>query len=505
MQALSIEGQRQTCVAYAGAHGCMIAETFIEHQSAKSPGRPVFAEMLRRIKDGEADAILSYHPNRLSRNSRDGGELIYWLDVGILKDLRFPVFWFENTPQGKSILGIEFAQSKRYSDDLAVVTARGLEQKIRRGEYPGIAPRGYLNDRRTKTIKVDPIIGPIIAEMFEKYATGHETIDTMRRFLFSRGVASKPLHGYPGGLPIHQEILRRILRNPIYYGAFRIKGVLYEGKHTPLVSKRVFDAVQRVLEVRTPTRKQVGPAQAFNRLVRCAHCHMSITSEIQKGHLYYRCTRKSQKLPCNAPYVRSEVFEAQLSGLVSGYHLPDEVGQELQRDLEQCAREAEAHVGEAKERHRERLTYVSRKLQLLTETYLDGHIDRPTFVTKQNELQSLKASIKADTASLELSSCAWLEPARKWINTAQQVGKNAKNCSRLELRGLALEIFGSNLSLDGQKLSGVALKPWDALLVFNQSKHVVPLRDAVRTAFGVPPHRDGDLLHPTTAGQQSAA
>jgi len=43
-----------------------IVEEFIERQTAKKPGRPIFNEMLERLERGQADGILAWHPDRLS-------------------------------------------------------------------------------------------------------------------------------------------------------------------------------------------------------------------------------------------------------------------------------------------------------------------------------------------------------------------------------------------------------------------------------------------------------
>jgi DNA invertase Pin-like site-specific DNA recombinase len=67
-------------------------EEFIEKQSAKIPGRPIFGKMLARIEKGEANGILAWHPDRLARNSVDGGQLIFLLDSGGLAGLKFPTF-----------------------------------------------------------------------------------------------------------------------------------------------------------------------------------------------------------------------------------------------------------------------------------------------------------------------------------------------------------------------------------------------------------------------------
>src|SRR3954470_21835577 len=106
IQALSIPGQEETCMKFARQHNLLIVETIVEHRSAKIPGRPLFNQMMSQIAAGKANAILAYHPNRLARNSKDGGEMVYWLDTNKLVDLKFPTFWFENTGQGKYILSV---------------------------------------------------------------------------------------------------------------------------------------------------------------------------------------------------------------------------------------------------------------------------------------------------------------------------------------------------------------------------------------------------------------
>jgi len=156
--------------AFAKQNNLTIIEELVEKQSAKIPGRPVFGEMLKRIGKGEADGILAWHPDRLARNSVDGGQIIYLIDCGRITALKFPQFWFEPSPQGKFMLSIAFGQSKYYVDSLSENTKRGLRQKVRRGEYPGLAPIGYLNDVRTKTIVVNRKRSKIIKSAFELYS-----------------------------------------------------------------------------------------------------------------------------------------------------------------------------------------------------------------------------------------------------------------------------------------------------------------------------------------------
>src|SRR5437870_9922823 len=110
-QVLSIESQkRELDRAFTGKEGIEIIHVYEEARSAKAPGRPIFNEMLTRIERGDADGIISWNPDRLARNSIDGGRIIYLLDTGALKDVQLPSIAFENNADDKCMLSILFGQ-----------------------------------------------------------------------------------------------------------------------------------------------------------------------------------------------------------------------------------------------------------------------------------------------------------------------------------------------------------------------------------------------------------
>src|SRR5439155_18640593 len=146
-QVMSIQSQIQELKRYAQRDHLQIVALLQESQSAKNPGRPVFKEMLRRIGNGEAAGILEWHPDRLARNALDGGQILHLLDRGTLLDLRFPTYTFENTPQGKFMLGIMFSQSKYYVDALSENIRRGNRTRRESGWATSMVPLGYLNGR----------------------------------------------------------------------------------------------------------------------------------------------------------------------------------------------------------------------------------------------------------------------------------------------------------------------------------------------------------------------
>ena len=146
-QMLSIEAQLAELREYASNEGLTVARGFVESRTAKTPGRPIFNDTLSRIENGEASGLLAWHPDRLARNWSDGAHVIHLLDSGQLTELRFPSFWFEDTPQGKFVLSIAFSQSVYYSDALSVNVRRGMRQKLvsfRQACVAGPAAASYI-------------------------------------------------------------------------------------------------------------------------------------------------------------------------------------------------------------------------------------------------------------------------------------------------------------------------------------------------------------------------
>ena len=470
-QVLSIDAQINELREFAAREKIIIADELIEKQSAKTPGRPIFNAMLERIEAGETQGILAWHPDRLARNSVDGGRIIYMLDTNKIKTLKFPRSWFENTPQGKLMLHNDFGFSKYFVDSLSENTKRGLREKVRRGEFPCLAPLGYLNDYRTKRIIVDRERAPLVKEAFTRYASGEVTLDDLRHFFANQNVHSRH------GKLLSRGGVTKILSNPIYYGHFRYAGEVYEGAHEAIISKQLFDQAQAVLKSRykwSPNHTPVKP-KPFLGLLHCATCGGAITAEVQKGHTYYRCTKKSRSTVwCLQPYVREEDLNKEISDLLKPYSLRADWAEEmLARVKEEKQRGAQSarHLADQK---RGEIEKINLRLQTLLDSFLDGMIDRETYVAEKAKGMSQKKSLEDQSNALLKGRADWLEPFQKWILTAKNAGEIAVSGSLQEKRVLAQEVFGSNLVLDCKKARGYCLKPWSLLLVTSQTGGVVP-------------------------------
>ena len=246
--------------------------------------------------------------------------------AALIKSLKFPTFWFEPTPQGKFMLNIAFGQSKYYVDNLSENVKRGIRQKLRRGEWCWSAPLGYLNNQHTKLIDVDPERAPFIRKAFALYATGEYTFQSLTHRLEEAALRSRK------GNVLHLSSVQKILRKHFYYGMLEFQGELYEGKHEPMISKDLFDKVQRVMARRGKKNRKRKHEFPFIGLMQCGTCGCAITAELQKGHHYYRCTKK--KGNCSEKYLREESLLEQVRIIVEKVSLPDDWADNMLKELD---------------------------------------------------------------------------------------------------------------------------------------------------------------------------
>ncbi|MEI7513624.1 MAG: recombinase family protein, partial [bacterium] len=459
-QVLSIDAQLTELRTFAREQNLEIAEEFIEKQSAKIPGRPIFGQMLKRIERGEVTGIISWHPDRLARNSVDGGQIIYFLDIGKLEMLKFPSHWFENTPQGKFSLSMAFVQSKYYVDSLSENTKRGLRQKVRMGIFPSRAPIGYINDSRTKTIVVEKKKSKIIRSAFEKYEEGNQRLEDIANFLAKAGIVTRT------GKPIHKNRVTYLLSNPFYTGLFNYAGELHEGKHKPIISKKLFDSAQEMMKKRgLPNRKVKNDPQPFCSLISCAECGMMITGEYkikkQKNgnvhyYTYYHCTKKNKLVKCSQPCIRQEELNRQLSSLIKKVSLPKDWAEELEKMAKADFKNSVQSGGAGVKENEAKISVISQKLERLLNGYLDQDIEKEIYRVEKGKLILQKKSLEEEMTNFSHKQNDWLEPLLDWLKTAQNLNGIARDSDFFAKKVCAKEIFGSNLLLQNKTVRASA-------------------------------------------------
>ncbi|MDE3068233.1 MAG: zinc ribbon domain-containing protein [Verrucomicrobiota bacterium] len=213
----------------------------------------------------------------------------------------------------------------------------------------------------------------------------------------------------------------------------------------------------------------------FLGLLRCSECGMAITGEMQKGHIYYHCTKKSKRRKCSQrQFIREEELDRQLSALIAPFSLRSDWADEMLEMAEQEKENADQSSAALVEDAQMGLANIKASLNRLVSIYVSQDIDRDTFLAQKEELLSRKKQCQERIKKNENGQVPWLEPFTDWIKTAKTVGEIALKGSPKEKKSMALKIFGSNLFLDNKKARGCCVKPW-SLIPENQSfSNLVP-------------------------------
>jgi len=291
-QVLSIESQINELKRLAERLNLSIIDIFTESQSAKSPGRPIFNNVLKKINQGKADGILCWKLDRLARNPIDGGQIIWMLQKGIIEHIQ--TFDRGYHPEDNVLLmNVEFGMANQYVLDLSKNVKRGLKTKAEKGWYPAPAPLGYLNDkakeRGKREILKDPERFELIKNMWGLMMTGNYTPAKI-------AILANNEWGFktPKGRPLLRSTIYRLFANPFYYGWFEYpvgSGNWYKGNHEPMITQEEYDRVQ-ILLGRNGKPRIKRHNFAFTGLIRCGECGAMVTAEEKNQIICSSCKFK---------------------------------------------------------------------------------------------------------------------------------------------------------------------------------------------------------------------
>lgn len=323
-QVLSIDSQIKEMLQIAEREKLNIVEMRRESHSAKDTGqRPVYNELIADIRLGKFNGILTWAPDRLSRNAGDLGVLVDLMDQKLLTEIRTHGQVFTDSPNEKFLLMILGSQAKLENDNRGINVIRGLKTRVEMGLWPGMAPLGYLNQNRQDKkcqIIIDQARAPVIKQMFERVAYQKESGRTIYNWLkFELNFRTR------GDKHLALSGVYRALTNSIYYGMYEYplkSGRWYQGKHKPIITQDLFDQVQTQLQ-----RDQVVKGNhefTFTKLITCGKCGSGITAEEKYKHLkdgttkkyiYYGCTRGRDR-NCKNTYIQEGELIEQLLGIL---------------------------------------------------------------------------------------------------------------------------------------------------------------------------------------------
>jgi site-specific DNA recombinase len=332
-QALSIESQIKEMTVLAQKENLEIVDIKRESHSSKEVGkRAIFNRMVEDVREGKYNAILTWAPDRLSRNAGDLGSIVDLMDRKKLLEIRTYGQKFTDNPNEKFMLMILGSQAKLENDNKSVNVKRGLRATCEMGWRPGTAPTGYLNEKHVDKkcrCRIDPKRAPVVKQMFEKVANEQWSGRKVYRWLNDINFRAK------SGKPLSLSNIYSLLRNRFYYGEFEYplgSNNWYTGKHTPIICKELFDKVQLTINENLISKTETKEF-AFTKLMKCGYCGSGISAsekfkKLNNGginrHVYYFCT-KARNIDCKNPPINETNLISELINIMDKIDL-DELG-----------------------------------------------------------------------------------------------------------------------------------------------------------------------------------
>ncbi|MBE7487001.1 recombinase family protein [bacterium] len=468
---VSLQEQRAAIEAYSSRNRLALSQWFEERETAAKLGRPVFNQMIGLLRRGRLNGVVIHKIDRSARNLRD------WADIGDLIDSGVEVHFAGDaldlqTRGGRLSADIQAVVAADFIRNLREETRKGMYGRLKQGLYPLAAPLGYLDRGKGMPKEIDPIRGQLVRHLFELYASGNHSLDTLVVQARHLGLTNR------NGRPLLRTAISSILRNPFYMGLVMMgpNGETYQGVHQPLIAPRLFESVQRVLAGRI---RHVAPAHAFlfRGLLTCGACGGILTGELHKGHVYYRC---HNRLCTEKASAREEAVEEAVSDLLKRVQPSDtEMGIILKViallrgdwDKERLARRDQLRL---------QLSQTKARLDRLVDSHLEGLLETTVFCEKKVSLLSGIRQIEENLADLNDQSAgspAKLEKCFELAKTALLTYETGNSEQKREL----VEIVSSNRRVFRKNVVVEPSNPFQMLLERPTVRPRVPQRDAVRT------------------------
>jgi site-specific DNA recombinase len=468
---VSLEAQREAIERYAARNGLVITEWFSESQTAAKRGRKEFNRIIRLLRQGKARGVIVHKIDRSARNLKDWADFAELTDRGVA--VHFAAEALDLSSRGGRLSAdIQAVVAADYIRNLRQEAVKGIRGRLRQGLFPGRAPLGYLDNGSGKVKTIDPVRGPLVRDLFERYATGRYSLEALVTLMTKKGLTNTT------GGAITKNTLSKVLNNPFYTGLIVVKstGETYEGKHEPLITRALFEAVQANLR---GYRRRKGCHQhdyTFRKLLKCGLCGYTLIAERQKGFVYYRCHTPVCPLKCT----REEEVERAISDAISRMSLSDVEYETYLRTLEVVTCRQGSRIDEEREALEIELAKANERLSRLADLLLDGVFSDEDYHAKKRSLLERKQRLSEAIATLAANPGAREQKVRRYLERAKRASLSYERASTLRKREM-VETFTSNREVTPENVVVELQEPYQTLA----NREVVceggPLRDVHRT------------------------
>jgi DNA invertase Pin-like site-specific DNA recombinase len=467
---VSLIEQRAAIERYASQHRLAIAEWFEERETAAKTGRAEFGRLMRGLKRGVADGVILHKIDRGARNLRDWADIADLSDMGV--DVRFTTETYDLRSRGGRLAAdVQAVVAADYIRNLREETKKGMYGRLKQGFFPLRAPVGYLDCGSAKPKVPDPERAPFVKLAFELYSSGRFGLDELLEELTRRGFRNR------NGKPLRRNGLSVLLNNPFYVGVIRINktGEFFDGKHEPLIDRRLFGAAQNILRGRTPRRG--GRTQhPYSRLIQCSRCGHSLIAEVQKGHRYYRC----QGTSCRGVCVREESIDAAVSTALAPVSLTGAIARQVLPLATRLIAEDESAMAERRNALALTEQAITDRLGRLTDAFLDGSVDKATYEERKADIFLKRREVIEQRVAVDAGRTAIPARIARFLELLQSPLLLANRANATERREILLALT-SNRSVTGKNLAITLAEPFASLSKRPELLNCRPCRTGHRT------------------------
>ena len=328
----SLASQEKLALSHVVSRGYSLDRLFVERgESAKSENRTVLQEMLAycRQNAGKIDVLLFPKVDRLARSTHDYTNIKD--EMGRL-GIRFESIGeqFDNTPAGR-LTEFMLAAFAQFDNEVRAERSKGgMIQAVTEGRFVWKAPIGYRNTKVNGKGTIEPDHNSeLIASIFQRIASGVDTLASARQWLGENGIAVSKSH------------LHEMIYNKAYIGVIEAFGMKARAMppFTPLVDANTFFAAQVAIERKKPVVRSFSRENGefpLKGTLRC-ECGKYMTACWSKGNYqhyrYYRCM-SCRRMNLSATSVE-RLFVAELDRFRPNESCLSSLGKELEIAWEQ--------------------------------------------------------------------------------------------------------------------------------------------------------------------------
>lgn len=423
-EGFSIPAQRKLLHAYALENGYDVVAEFREAETAKKAGRAEFQKMIAYL-DAHPDVqdVLVEKTDRLYRNFKDYTRLdVEQRDLHVHLVKEGEILSKDSKSHEKFIHGIKMLMAKNYTDNLSEEVKKGQTEKAEQGIWPSAAPFGYRNRLSDHTVEPDPARAQYVVRAFELMAGRQHSLGMIAQDLSDAGARTKRINAR-----LSKSHVQAILTREIYYGQVPWNGKIYDGKHTPLISKALFDRVQEAMGKRQKP-KVVKHESVYGGVLTCGHCGCAITPDHKtkrsgKHYVYYRCTN-GKKSCGSVVYLREEKLEEAFAAALKQIEITPEAVELTRKALLQSAEQEREFHEQAISNLTQEVATLQRRIERCYTDHIDGKIST-------DEWESRTAAWKVEQSDLRLKLSAHDRADHKYMQGGVKLLELASRAHKL--------------------------------------------------------------------------